>query len=203
MELLAGSALGVLKRFIKDRKIDVLAVGPGLSQRGAVKQVVASLLKKWKGPMVLDADGLNVSKPKDIPSFVRLVITPHPGELSRFIGVSVPKIQRDRVGITTKTARELGIICVLKGAHTVISDGKRTMINPTGNSAMATAGMGDVLTGVIASLLAQKLPLFEAACAGVYLHGLAGDISRISDRGLLATELAMHLPHALKKIGIQ
>jgi len=200
---LAAGAWPVLSQFLKKRPITTVAVGPGLSQNGAVRHVALSILTKCHMPIVLDADGLNVLKPKDIPRSARLIITPHPGEMARFLGLAGKIDDNDRVSVTRKTARSLGIVCVLKGHKTVISDGRRTMINHTGNSAMSTGGMGDVLTGIIAGLLAQGLNLFDAACAGVYLHGLAGDLARVSDRGLLASELAGAIPKALKKIGVK
>jgi len=158
-------------------------------------------------PIVLDADALNnlsstIFRRKSHVGMTTKVITPHPGELARLLGTSTEKVQENRQAIAEKTARNLGVVCVLKGHGTVISDGRQTFINPTGNPAMAAGGMGDVLTGVIAGLLAQGLSLFEAACAGVYLHGLAGDLARVSDRGLLATELAAKVPYALKKVGM-
>jgi hydroxyethylthiazole kinase-like uncharacterized protein yjeF len=194
-------ALSGIKVYVRRRTITTLAVGPGLGVGTSQKKLVLELIR-MRLPMVLDADGLNNVHPKDF-KVRQTVITPHPGELARLLGVSARVIQKDRVHAARSTAKRLGVVCVLKGHRTVISDGRRTCINPTGNPAMATGGMGDVLTGAIATLLAQGLTPFDAACAGVYLHGLAGDLARVSDRGLLATELASHIPHALKKIGIK
>jgi len=187
--------------YVRRRTISTLAIGPGLGKGTPQKNLILALMR-MKLPVVVDADGLNNIRPKDLKGRPA-VITPHPGELARLLGISNQKVQKDRVGKTRNTAKTLGIVCVLKGHRTVISDGWRTCINSTGNSAMATGGMGDVLTGVIVGLLAQGLSRFEAACAGVYLHGLAGDLARVSDRGLLATDLAAKIPYALKKIGIR
>ena len=190
-----------IKKYVRRRTITTLAIGPGLSVHPSIRRVIKALLHLGL-PVVLDADGLNNIKPVDIKS-KPIVITPHPGELARLLGKSVREIQADRVRVAIGTAKRLGLICVLKGHRTVISDGWKSYLNPTGNQAMATGGMGDVLTGVIGALLAQDLSLFDAASAGVYLHGLAGDIAKISDRGLLATELANTIPKALKKMGIR
>ena len=197
--LSSGATQGI-KQYVRRRTITTLAAGPGLSVHPSIRSVITFLLTT-NLPMVLDADGLNNIKPLDIKD-KPIVITPHPGELARLLGTNTRKVQADRSAIAKGTAKSLNIVCVLKGHKTVVSDGKRTAINSTGNSAMATGGMGDVLTGVIAGLLAQGLSLFDAACAGVYLHGLAGDIAKVSDRGLLASELANGVPKALKKIGI-
>lgn len=195
------AAIEIIKNYVRRRTITALAIGPGLSTHAAVRKVIKSLLS-FPLPIVLDADGLNNIRAGELIGS-QAVITPHPGELARLLGVTRRQIEKDRPGIAQKTARKLGIVCVLKGNRTVISDGDITFINPTGNQAMATGGMGDVLTGVIAGLLAQGLDIFEAACAGVYLHGLAGDLARVSDRGLLASDVAAHVPDALKQIGIR
>jgi hydroxyethylthiazole kinase-like uncharacterized protein yjeF len=198
---LSSKAIPSINQYVRQRTITTLAAGPGLSVHPSVRAVIKSLLIKGL-PLVLDADGLNNIKPADLRA-KPIVITPHPGELARFLGVSTRKVQSDRAGITRSTARRLQIVCVLKGHRTVISDGRRVCLNPTGNSAMATGGMGDVLTGIISAFLAQGLPLWDATCAGVYVHGLAGDLARVSDRGLLASEVANAIPKALKKIGIK
>jgi ADP-dependent NAD(P)H-hydrate dehydratase / NAD(P)H-hydrate epimerase len=196
---LTAGAIRAIKEYIRRRTITTLAVGPGLTVHPSVRKVIKALLSIGL-PMVLDADGLNNVKPADVKG-KPVVITPHPGELARFLGLTTAKVQVNRSKIAKETAKRLGVICVLKGHRTVVSDGQRVLLNPTGNPAMATGGMGDVLTGVIAAFLAQGLSRFDAACAGVYLHGLAGDIARVSDRGLLASELANSIPKALRKIG--
>jgi NAD(P)H-hydrate epimerase len=198
---LSSGAVPSIAQYVRRRTITTLAAGPGLSVHPPVRVVIKSLLMKGL-PLVLDADGLNNIKPADLKA-KPVVITPHPGELARFLGISTKKVQANRTKIAQDTARRLKIICVLKGHRTVISDGHQVRLNPTGNPAMATGGMGDVLTGVISAFLAQGLSLFDAACAGVYVHGLAGDLARVSDRGLLASEVANFVPKALKKIGIK
>ncbi len=192
--------LSGIRTYVRRRTITTLAVGPGLGVGASQRKLVLELIR-LRLPMVLDADGLNNVHSKDF-NVRQTVITPHPGELAKLLAVSTKAVQKDRIQAARSTAKRLGVVCVLKGHRTVISDGRQTLVNPTGNPAMATGGMGDVLTGVIAALLAQGLTSFDAACAGVYLHGLAGDLAKVSDRGLLATDLAAHIPRALKKIGI-
>jgi len=202
---LAADALAVIQKYIAARRIRAVALGPGLSTHAGARTVVRRLLPSLKIACVLDADGLNNLRPAELrrPRGGPLVVTPHPGEFARLFGGRPDARPAVRLAAARQAARRYGLVCVLKGRGTVISDGKRTHVNPTGNAAMAAGGMGDVLTGVIAGFLAQGLPAFEAACAGVYLHGLAADIARISDRGLLAGEVAFHLPHALRKIGVR
>ena len=193
----------IIRAYLKKRKVTVIAMGPGLSVQPAIAALVKEILRNWNGPMVLDADGLNNISASDVSSHPNLVITPHPMELSRFLRMEIDRVQNDRARVTVEAAQGTGGVCVLKGNETVVSDGRAVRINPTGTPAMATGGMGDILTGVIAGLLGQGLRPFEAACAGVYLHGLAANLERQSDRGLLATEVAAGLPAALRKIGIR
>jgi hydroxyethylthiazole kinase-like uncharacterized protein yjeF len=200
---LTENALPLLQAYAAKRRVTTFAIGPGLGVDLGVGRLIKSLLEKLKLATVLDADGLNNLTLQDLQSRPDLVITPHPGELAHLLKIDLHKVQESRVRITENLARELGLVCVLKGHHSVISNGKMTRLNPTGNPAMATGGMGDVLTGSIAGLLAQKLSVWEATCAGVFLHGLAGDLARVSDRGLLATDVADALPKALAKVGIK
>jgi ADP-dependent NAD(P)H-hydrate dehydratase / NAD(P)H-hydrate epimerase len=200
---IAESAIDSLIQYLRSHSVNALAVGPGLSVNPQTAKVICDILDEFDLPLVLDADGLNTISPEATKGYSSLVITPHPAELARFVGVDREKIKHDRVQAAQTTARDHELVCVLKGHHTVISDGQSIRLNPTGNPALAAGGMGDVLTGVIGAFLAQGLGRFEAACAGAYLHGLAGDIARISDRGLLAREVAHAIPAALKKIGVR
>ncbi len=185
----------------------MVAIGPGLTTHPEVVGLVREVLPRIDRPLVVDADALNALGGeaalllRDVPGPV--VITPHPGELSRLLGTPVPEIQADRVASARHAARTLGAVTVLKGARTVVAapDGRAGIV-PTGNAAMATGGMGDVLTGMVASLLAQRLPAFEAAAAAAYLHGLAGDLAAGHgvELGLLAREVADHVPGALARI---
>jgi NAD(P)H-hydrate epimerase len=157
-------------------------------------------------PMVLDADALNlISKNKSMLERLKCeaVITPHAVEMSRLTGLSVSEIQDHRIEIAKSFADEFGLTVVLKGAGTIISanDG-RVSINPTGNQGMATAGSGDVLAGVITSLLGKGLSPYEAAIAGAYLHGLAGDIAteEMGPDGVMASDIGACLPKAFKYV---
>jgi NAD(P)H-hydrate epimerase len=153
--------------------------------------------------MVLDADAITAIS--DDPGIllktkVHVVLTPHPGEMARILHCSVPDVQRDRLETASKFSRQYGAVLVLKGHRTIIAapDG-RLAINSTGNPAMASGGMGDTLTGIIAGLLAQGFDAFRAACLGVYVHGAACDrtFEEISSRGLLATDMLDEVPAVL------
>lgn len=155
-------------------------------------------------PLVADADALNfcarhpgILEEADLP----LILTPHPGEMARLCGDSVAEIQADRLDAAREKARETGAVVALKGARTIIAapDG-RCAVNPAGNPGMAKGGSGDVLAGIIASFAAQGMPAFEAACAGVWYHGLAGDLcaERYGMRSMLPTDLISLLPEALR-----
>ena len=189
---------------------NVLLLGCGLGQREAAVKLVRSLLlpKEPRGlpALVLDADALNTLA--NVPDWWRhltvdAILTPHPGEMARLTGVPIAEIQADRLETARKWAAEWNKTVVLKGAHTVIAsaDG-RTVVSPVANPGLASAGSGDVLTGAIAGLVAQGMPLFEAAAAGVYLHGEAGERvkSRLGDAGMIASDLLPELPAVIKNI---
>jgi hydroxyethylthiazole kinase-like uncharacterized protein yjeF len=157
-------------------------------------------------PLVIDADGLNlIAEDPDILSKRQspIVLTPHPGEMARLSGQSTADIQSDRIGHARSFAKQYGVVVVLKGAGTIIAQpGGMVFINPTGNPGMAAGGMGDVLTGMIAGLVCQGLPIEDAAQSGVYLHGLAADrMARIkAPVGYLATDVMDILPEALEQM---
>lgn len=186
---------------------DVLALGPGLSTDADVATLLKWLLDEYDKPMVMDADAINCFRGEaDLLKEAKapLVLTPHPGELSSLIGVDTKKILAEPIEIAREWARRLNVVLVLKGAPTVVGSPEGTVfINSTGNAGMATAGTGDVLTGVIAGLIAQGMTPLDAALAGVYLHGSAGDIarSRVGERGLIARDVLESLPLALKRLG--
>jgi ADP-dependent NAD(P)H-hydrate dehydratase len=190
----------VLERLIAPA--DVIAVGPGLGQSEDVRKLVRFLITGTDKPMVIDADGLNALVGQtDLLSGLKrpVILTPHPGEFARLSNCKTAAVQEDRVARAAELAsRSEPLVVVLKGAGTVVSDGKRYYVNTTGNPGMATAGAGDVLTGVVAALLAQKLPAFEAAQLGVFIHGLAGDVARDQngETGLIAGDLVDALPDA-------
>jgi ADP-dependent NAD(P)H-hydrate dehydratase len=179
----------------------VLAAGPGLGRSPGLTALLAALLAQLDVPLVLDADGLNAFG--DHPEQLRrhrgpLVLTPHPGEFGRLVGLDAQAVQAQREGLAVRYAAATGAVLVLKGHGTLVTDGKRLYRNDTGNPGMATAGSGDVLTGLIAALLAQGLEPFAAAQLGVYLHGLAGDLARdeLGAPSLIATDLLHALPKA-------
>jgi NAD(P)H-hydrate epimerase len=185
----------------------VLAVGPGISRHTDTIQVVRAIVSKYRTPMVLDADGLNAFEGEagSLDGNGRtLVLTPHPGEMARLTGLSVAEVQRDRVGTARRFAREHGIILVLKGYRTLIASPDETVwVNPTGNPGMATGGTGDVLTGMIAGMIAQHpTDVLRAVVAAVYLHGLAGDVGRdyMGEQALVATDLLTALPETMQRV---
>ena len=184
---------------------DVIACGPGLGTDGTARRLVDSLLKSSEKPLILDADALNCLDGST--SLLReaacpVLITPHPGEMARLTGRGVKEITGDLIGSSRALSRETGAVCVLKDARTCTArpDGS-VCINTTGNSGMATAGSGDVLTGIAAGLAARGMPLNEAGPIAVYLHGLCGDIaaSQCGPSAVTARGLIEALPDALKE----
>jgi len=192
------------------RPADVLAVGPGMGAGNAQQGLLRVVLDQDK-PVVLDADGLNhLARIDDWPQLRRcpVILTPHPGEFSRLTGRSVEDIQADREGAIVAAVRQWQdtrtqdvppLVGVLKGAGTVVTDGRRVYVNDTGNPGMATGGSGDVLTGLAAGLLGQGLAPFEAACLAVRTHGRAGDLAaaKLGEVSLTASDLLDHLPAAI------
>ena len=187
-------------------KCDAVAVGPGLGQSQATDELVSWLLANCAKPMVMDADALNVLA-RD-PARLRsargpVVITPHPGEMSRLAGKSIEDIQGDRWTSATRFAADSRAVVVLKGARTVVANSAAAIsINSTGNPGMASGGVGDVLTGVMGALLAQNFPAFDAARLSVWLHGFAGDIAtqEIGEEALVASDVISHLGAAFRRL---
>jgi NAD(P)H-hydrate epimerase len=184
---------------------DVLAFGPGIGISQGLRSVLEMLLEQEHLPLVVDADGLNnLSRIKDWPTKLKanLILTPHPGEIKRlWSSVFREQLPFDRQQQAGQLAQRTSSIVVLKGAGTVISDGEKVYINQTGNAGMATAGSGDVLTGVITALIGQGLSNFDAGVLGVYIHGLAGDIAadQMGQVSLMATDIIDSLPEAFLK----
>src|SRR5581483_1486372 len=201
---LAVSAIEPLLAFAAERS--AVAIGPGLTTHPETIELVRRLITRIQTPLVLDADALNaIAGHADVLSHCKImpVVTPHPGEMARLSGTTTPAVNADRLGTAARFAAGARAITVLKGARTVIAhpDG-RVAICPTGNPGMATAGTGDVLTGMIVGLLAQRVPGWDAACAAVYLHGLAGDLAaeQIGQIGLTAGDVIGHIPHAIQTV---
>lgn len=188
-------------------EFDSVAIGPGLGVGDEVKFCVKSLLDRSNVPVVLDADGVNAFDGNlvDLKSLARqdMVITPHPGEFSRLFCVNINDVNLSRTDWARKAAAEIGCVVVLKGSRTVVAHpcGK-AYINSTGNDGMATAGSGDVLSGVIASFMAQGVDAFNSAVLGVFVHGLAGDLaaSNKGRSGMVARDIVDFLPYAVKLI---
>lgn len=185
-------------------RLDCLVLGPGMGIDKERIELVKDILLFTDKPIVLDADGINcVSKDKEALSSRQnvTVITPHPAELARLLDVTVEKIQSDRIKYCRYTATTYNTITVLKGSNTVISSPKgEVYINTTGNPGMSTAGSGDVLSGMIASFIGQKIEPLDAAIAGVFLHGLAGDIGtkEKGEYGLIAGDIVENIPYAIE-----
>jgi NAD(P)H-hydrate epimerase len=181
---------------------DVLVVGPGLGATPATHALVRRILARATCPLVLDADALNVLAPVRTRLRARApcVLTPHPGEAARLLGVDTAFVQRDRAGAARTLATCTGQLVVLKGARTLVTDGARVFTNTTGNPGMATGGSGDVLAGLLGALLAQGMPAFDAACLAVHAHGAAGDLvaRRLSEAGLCAEDLPLAVAEMLR-----
>jgi len=184
---------------------NVVALGPGLGRSNELDRLLPSLLAQRPGAMVLDADGLNAfaGRQEKLRSGAEpLVLTPHPGEFARLVSLDIASVQSQRQELAARFAREHGVILVLKGHGTIVTDGRRVYENTTGNPGLASGGTGDVLTGLIAALLAQHVEPFAAAQLGVYLHGLAGDLARdqLGEVSLIASDLLTYLPAAIQRM---
>jgi ADP-dependent NAD(P)H-hydrate dehydratase len=201
--LVDASALMELRELI--RRATVVALGPGLGQSAALVELVTTLYREVSLPMVVDADGLNAlsARREALPDHAGLrVLTPHPGEFARLIGDQHPPETTElRIAAAKSFAGQASVVAVLKGHGTVIADGARHAVNTTGNPGMATGGTGDILTGVIAGLLAQGLEPFDAAQLGVYIHGLAGDLAAdgLGQVSIIARDLIRYLPEAFQR----
>jgi NAD(P)H-hydrate epimerase len=187
----------------------VVACGPGLGRSDELDQLVVRLYRELPRPMVLDADALNALAAKgDLPARSTAagisppewprIFTPHPGEFARLLGRKLADTRRPPAAI--ELARRLGVVLVLKGHRTLVTDGRRQWRNTTGNPGMATGGSGDSLTGLITALACQGLEPYQAARLGVYLHGLAGDLAaeQLGQMSLIASDLVRYLPNALR-----
>ncbi len=183
-----------------------IVFGPGLTTGVDGRTIFSELQKQTDIPWVIDADGLNlIAADKSLWRSISgpVILTPHPGEMSRLTGISIADIQKDRLGIARRFAMEWGVTVVLKGARTIIAgpDG-RIYINLTGNPGMATAGMGDLLAGMIGGLISQGMPVMEAGIIGTYLHGMAGDLAahNTNSPGIIASDLLQEIPAARRRL---
>jgi len=209
---LSSNGLSEILDFIERRKVDVIVIGPGLSTNRNTGKLVKRILNKADMPCVLDADGINLLGDQTSLSRAKakVIITPHPGELARLLEKTAEEVQRERIGYASQLAIENDLICVLKGYQTVIARGGDIFVNPVGNPGMASGGSGDVLSGMIGGLIGQlrlmgmgeRDSMLSAAIAGVYLHGLAGDLARREkgEMGLIASDIVEKIPEAVRKV---
>ena len=203
---LSPQAFSEIRKFLD--RADVLAIGPGLSQNSETQRLVRKIVASIDKPMVIDADGLNalaghLSVLRNTQYAIRnTILTPHPGEMARLIDKKVSFIQKNRKDVARAFAKKYNVTLVLKGHRTVVAHpGGKVFVNTTGNPGMASGGVGDVLTGIIASFAGQGLSAFDAAKLGVYVHGLSGDIAakETGQLSLTATALLQALPQALRR----
>ena len=201
---ISTGALDRLEELAKGKS--VLAIGPGISRDPQTAELVRALVARLDVSMVVDADGLNAfeGRTDELKGNGRtLVITPHPGEMARLAGCTIADVQKDRLGVARKFAREREVIVVLKGHRTLVvhPDGE-AWVNTTGNPGMATGGTGDILTGMVAGMIVQhSKDAFSAVLGAVHLHGLAGDVmrERVGEHSLVATDLLTGLPEAFRR----
>jgi NAD(P)H-hydrate epimerase len=200
--IIAESSFEKIKQFSK--KVDLLAVGPGLGTTSSVQSTIRNILVKLNIPLIMDADAINSINDLDLLKNYsgELILTPHPGEMSRLTGLTIKEINDNRIKIARDFAKENKLTLILKGAATITaaSDG-RTYINSSGSNGMATAGSGDVLTGIVSSLKAQNMKSFEAAALAVYIHGKAGEyaVEAESDFSLIAGDIIKNLAKVWKE----
>ncbi len=198
---LSEEAVGPLLEALMGK--DVCAMGPGLGRNVSTGAFVNRVLTLIKVPLVLDADALyHLDCDQLAERSAPTVLTPHAGEMARLCGLDAAEVQRDRIGVATRFAKEHGVVLLLKGQGTVLTDGKRAWVNPTGNPGMATGGAGDVLTGIVAALIGQGMTALDAARLGAYVHGLAGDLAveSVGQASLIADDLVESLPAAFMQI---
>ncbi len=195
---LSSVSLATVRAYVDKKRVTAVALGPGLGQGKETTSIVQNYLASVSTPTVIDADGLNaLAKLGPVDSSCPLILTPHAGEMGRLLGISAEEVQKDRPNAVRTAARRYKAVVALKGHRTLVSDGDRLYVNKTGTPAMATAGMGDVLTGLVASLVAQVNAegiaerLWRAAVLGVFLHGRAGQQFAIHQKtiSVLATDI--------------
>lgn len=197
---ISAKAIGPILEAVAEN--DVLAFGPGVGCSGGLRSVLETLIKQEQLRLLIDADGLNnLSGIKDWPRKLKaeLILTPHPGEMKKlWSGLFREQLPPERTNQAKQLAQQTKTTVVLKGAGTVVTDGQKVYVNKTGNPGMATAGSGDVLTGVITALMGQGMNNFDAAVLGVYIHGLAGDIAakKIGRVSLISTDIIEALGEA-------
>lgn len=182
---------------------DTVVIGPGITAHSETAACLRGFLPRVRVPLIIDADALNIlAQSKDILRQIRapFILTPHPGELSRLTGITPQQINDQRIDIARTYAKKFGGVLVLKGAPTVVATpAGEVYVNPTGNSGLASAGAGDVLVGMISGFLGQQIPLIQAACLGVFLHGLCADLAleKSNEYSLMAGDIMTAIPDAI------
>lgn len=204
METFSEEAVAPALAFASSK--DAVVLGPGLSRHPETTRFVHACVARCQVPMLIDADGLNAlgedTEALELKT-APIIVTPHPGEMARLAGLSTKAVQQDREGVAADFARRYRCVVALKGHHTVVAGADGAVyVNPTGNSGLGSGGTGDVLSGIIGGLLAQRLAPFEAACVGVYVHGLAGDLAAgaKTQRGMIARDVIEALPEAWRAL---
>ena len=199
---IASSSLDKVLSLIKTRS--ALALGPGMGDSPETVELVRAIMQELRVPAVVDADGLNaLASLETLPPNQSIALTPHPGEAARMLNITPAAVQNDRIGAIRKLTRLSKAHVLLKGYRSLISDGAGNLtVNTTGNAGMATAGSGDVLTGIVGALLAQGLWAADALNLGAYVHGLTGDLAarKVGQTSLIATDLIGHLPEAFQSL---
>ena len=196
-------AFAEINRFLKNT--DVLVIGPGLGKNNSTHALIRKIIKKTNLPMVIDADALNaLNKHLQILKTHKgeIILTPHEMEMARLFAIDIDYIKKYRKLIAKKCAKHYNTMIILKGHNSVVTNGSsRLYINKTGNPGMASAGCGDVLSGIVGAFLAQGLDTFRAAKYGTYIHGLAGDIAAKdkTQMGLIASDIITRIPDAIKR----
>ncbi len=183
---------------------EVIAIGPGLGNNEKTLEILRLVLNKERGTVIIDADGINVLRDNNhllkTASRIEVIITPHPGEMSRISGLSTSYINENRIKVAKEFAKANNVVVLLKGYNTVITDGNEVYVNPTGNSSMASGGMGDSLTGIIAAFSAQGLGALQCATLSAYIHGYIGDILSEERYSVNAERLIEELPCSIKAL---
>ena len=208
LNIVANLAPEVVLAPIKDiekllNEASVVLIGCGLSTSNKAKKVFKTTINNRKDlPTVIDADGLNILAKLDCKLDKNVILTPHPKEASRLLKCELEEVLNSLEESAKKISKKYNCITVLKSHRTIVTDGELIYKNTTGNSALAKAGSGDVLAGIISGLLAQKMTPFEASVLGVYLHGLAGDLAKndLTEYGVLASDTIRYIPNAIKSI---
>lgn len=186
-------------------RVDALAIGPGIGRAAETQEYVKTVVREYRGPLVVDADALFALDEKFLKESGRpsMILTPHEGEMARLCGLPSEEVRENRLAVAREKSKEWNVTLLLKGAGTLVASGDELYINPTGNPGMATGGTGDVLTGLLAAFLGAGLLPEKAAAAAAFVHGLAGDILKEErgERGIAAELLAQNLHKAFKRLG--